>query len=106
MFALVLASLLAPPERFEFTEAHMGTRFRMVMYAPDEATASKAARAAFARVKQLDDIMSDYKPASELMQLCKKAGGPPVRVSDELFFVLEKAQELAKRAQELSNSLT
>jgi thiamine biosynthesis lipoprotein len=97
MFALMLTSLLAPPERFEFTEPHMGTRFRVVMYAPDEATASKAVKAAFARVKQLDDIMSDYKPASELMQLCKKAGGPPVHVSDELFYVLEKAQELSKR---------
>src|SRR5438132_339133 len=99
MFAIAVASLLAPLERFEFTEPHMGTRFRMVMYAPDEATASKAARAAFARIKHLDATMSDYKPASELMQLCKKAGGPLVRVSEELFFVLEKAQEMSRRSE-------
>ena len=46
MFAILMASLLAPLERHEFTEPHMGTRFRMVMYAPDKASASKAAKAA------------------------------------------------------------
>src|SRR5438128_1481722 len=46
-------------ERFAFEERHMGTLFRIVLYAPDEATAKKAARAAFERVAQLDGIMSD-----------------------------------------------
>jgi thiamine biosynthesis lipoprotein len=98
MLSILLASLVAPPtlERYTFTEPHMGTRFRILVYAPDEATANKAARAAFARIKQLDGIMSDYKPESELMRLCAKAGGPPVRVSEELFFVLEKAQQVAR----------
>src|SRR6266498_289706 len=83
-------------QRFTFSEPHMGTTFRIVLYAADEATAKKAAKAAFARVAELDGIMSDYRPTSELMQLCKKAGGAPVKVSDELFFVLRKAQEVAK----------
>src|SRR5262249_22764670 len=75
---------------------HMGTRFQLTMYAPDEATASKAARAAFARIAELDGIMSDYRPASELMRLCAKAGGDPVPVSPELFAVLDKAQEVSR----------
>ena len=41
--------------------------------------------------------MSDYKETSELMQLCRQAGGPPVRVSEDLFAVLARAQELAER---------
>ncbi len=101
MYSIVIASLLAAPpalERHSFTEPHMGTRFRVIVYAPDEATANRAARAAFERIKYLDATMSDYKPASELMQLCKKAGGPPVPVSDELFFVLDKAQDLARKS--------
>ena len=61
----------------------MGTKFRIVLYAADEATAKKASDAAFARIAELDGIMSDYKQASELMQLCKKAGGEPVPVSEE-----------------------
>jgi thiamine biosynthesis lipoprotein len=42
--------------------------------------------------------MSDYQSTSELMRLCAKAGGPPVAVSPELFFVLSRAQDAAKRS--------
>jgi thiamine biosynthesis lipoprotein len=87
----------APLERFTFAEVHMGTQFRIILYAPDEATASRAAKAAFARIAELDGIMSDYRPASELMRLCQKAGGEPVPVSDDLFTILAKAQELSRR---------
>jgi thiamine biosynthesis lipoprotein len=84
--------------RFTFTEPHMGTRFKIVLYAADEATANRASKAAFARIAALDGIMSDYKPTSELMQLCDKAGGPPVKVSEELFFVLERGQEVSRKS--------
>src|SRR5262249_55279804 len=99
---LLLTALIAtgdpvPPglERFEFSEPHMGTTFRIVLYAPDEATAKKAAQAAFARIAELNRIMSDYLQTSELMQLCKKAGGDPVPVSKELFDILTRAQEIS-----------
>jgi thiamine biosynthesis lipoprotein len=82
--------------RFTFQEPHMGTLFRIVLYAPDEASAKKAARAAFDRVAELNKIMSDYLADSELMQLCKKAGGPPTAVSDDLFKVLRQAQDIAR----------
>lgn len=83
--------------RFEFTQPHMGTRFRIVLYAADEETAKKAADSAFQRVAQLDDIMSDYKDTSELMRLCRQAGGEPVKVSPELLLILTRSQELAQR---------
>lgn len=86
----------APLKRYEFAEPHMGTMVRIVLYASDEAAAKKAAKAAFARVAELNAIMSDYSPTSELMKLCQKAGGPPVAVSVDLFEVLQKAQEFAK----------
>jgi thiamine biosynthesis lipoprotein len=82
--------------RFTFTEPHMGTTVRIVLYAPDEATAKKAAKAAFARIAELNAIMSDYQPTSELMKLCAKAGGPPAEVSVDLFEVLKKAEEFSK----------
>ena len=83
-------------QRFEFTEPHMGTTFRIVLYAPDEAIAKKAAKAAFARVAELNATMSDYQPTSELMRLCEKAGGAPVEVSADLFEVLRRSEEFAK----------
>jgi thiamine biosynthesis lipoprotein len=97
---LILAAPAAEPKltRYSYTEPHMGTAYKIIVYAPDEAAAKEAAAAAFARVAELDGIMSDYKPASELMKLCAKAGGDPVKVSDDLWTVLERAREVAKRS--------
>lgn len=82
--------------RFEYTEVHMGVQARLVLYAPDEAAAQQAARAAFDRLAALEDVMSDYRPTSELMRLCAAPAGTPVRVGDDLFAVLARAQELAR----------
>jgi FAD:protein FMN transferase len=82
--------------RFEYSEPHMGTTFRLVLYAADQALADRAAKAAFTRVAELDGRLSDYKQTSELMQLCQKAGGPPVAVSDDLFRVLEYGQVVSQ----------
>ena len=83
-------------KRFEFSEPHMGTTFRLIVYMHDEGEAKQASRAAFARVSELDNRLSDYKSTSELMQLCQKAGGPPTPVSEDLFRVLDYAQTVAK----------
>jgi thiamine biosynthesis lipoprotein len=96
-----LALLPAQPQtallkRYSFEERHMGTLFRIVLYAPDEEVAKKAAAAAFERIAQLDRIMSDYKDDSELMLLCKKAGSGPVPVSDDLLTVLQRAREISE----------
>jgi len=55
--------------------------------------------AAFERIEMLDHIMSDYRPDSELMRLSGQAGGSPVKVSADLFRVLEAAQELAEKTE-------
>src|SRR4051812_35080908 len=68
---MLATSCAAEPQRYTFTAVHMGTQFKIIVYAKNEATASKGVKAAFARIAELDGIMSDYKQASELMQLCK-----------------------------------
>ena len=86
--------------RFEFAEPHMGVSFKLVLYAADETLANRAARAAFDRVSALDRMMSDYDSASELSRLSQTAGqGKVVRVSDDLWRMLERSQELARQTQ-------
>jgi thiamine biosynthesis lipoprotein len=94
--ALPLRAASAAPERFEYAEPHMGTLVRLVLYAPDRAAAQAAAKAAFDRVRALDAALSDYRDSSELRQVSRQAGGPPVPVSDDLFRVLSAAQETAR----------
>jgi len=88
----------APLRRFEFTEPQMGMPFRIVLYAPDENLAAQAARAAFARVAELNQVLSDYEEQSELVLLNRSAGsGRDVPLSADLWRVLERAQQLAAR---------
>jgi homoserine O-acetyltransferase len=75
----------------------MGTTVRIVLYAPDASAAGGSAAAAFSRIAELDDRLTDYRETSELMALCRTAGGPPVDVSPDLFDVLAAAQRLAAR---------
>ncbi len=76
----------------------MGVQVRLVLYATDEASARAAAKAAFERVADLEDIMSDYRPSSELMRLCARAEQGPVHVSDALYCVLAYAKEVSERS--------
>ena len=74
----------------------MGTLVRITVYCttPDEARA--AFRDGFDRIRELDDALSDYKPESELSQITTRALGRPVRVSEDLFRVLQASQRLAE----------
>ncbi len=83
-------------QRFDYTEIIMGVEARVVLYAPDEIEARRAARAAFDRMAQLDAVMSDYRPDSELMRATRAASSGPVAISDDLCRVLVRAQELSE----------
>ena len=90
---------VAAGQRFQFNEPHMGTMFGLTLYAPDATAARRAAEAAFARVAELDRKLTDYDPQSELMQLCRHPSGVPVKVSAELFDVLQRAQRISALSQ-------
>lgn len=88
------------PQRYEFTQPRMGVPFTLTFYADDEHTATNAAAAAFERIEQLNAILSDYDPDSELNRLA--AGSPhdqPQPVSPELWTVLHAAQQLSRQSQ-------
>jgi thiamine biosynthesis lipoprotein len=82
--------------RFEYSKIYMGVRTRLVVYATDESAAVNACRAAFDRVGLVEDAASDYRPLSEVMQLCGSATTRPVRLSEDLFTLLSEGQKLAK----------
>jgi thiamine biosynthesis lipoprotein len=92
LLLLALTASAASLQRFEAVEPHMGTLVRIELYAPSQAAAAEAFHAAFARIAELDDILSDYKPESELNRLCASPGP----VSPDLFTVLQSAQKLAE----------
>ncbi len=106
LVATAVAQTRLPPEppataalvRYEFMAPHMGTLFRIVLFAPTASAAETAAAAAFARVAELNRIMSDYDANSEVMQLRRQPAGIAVAVSAELFDLLLRSQQLAEKS--------
>ncbi len=94
LIAVTVASATQDVRR-EYIELHMGVAVRVVVYAADDATARRAARAAYARIAELEQIMSDYRPQSEVRRLASRAGAE-VPVSEPLYAVLARALELAR----------
>lgn len=92
---LALALVAASLARYEAVEPHMGTLARIVVYADSEAQADAALRAAFARIREIDARLSDYKPESELNRISTER----VKVIDDLWRVLQFAQRLAQASE-------
>src|SRR5687768_676549 len=86
--AAVVNATPADLNRYEAVEPHMGTLVRITVYTPDERTAKAAFRAAFDRIRDLDAILSDFKPDSELNRIPKTAINRAMPVSEDLFTVL------------------
>ena len=64
----------------------MAVPVKIVLYAPDEPTATTAARAAFERIHELNGVLSDYDPESELRGLEVAAGeASPSRLATTCF---------------------
>ncbi len=94
----------APPDdlpsvRFEYERTEMAVPFKLVFYAVNQDAANGAAEGVFHRLRQLNGILSDYDPESELRRLCDTAGeGKIVPVSEDLWRVLVPAIAVAGRS--------
>ncbi|MEZ6116635.1 MAG: FAD:protein FMN transferase [Pirellulaceae bacterium] len=100
VFSVLAAPVLAtePDEpnqrRYSAAERHMGTQFELTAYACNESSAKHAFRAAFDRIAEIDQRLSNYKTDSELNQLCRSAPHQqPVPASADLCRVLSASLE-------------
>ncbi|MBP8255679.1 MAG: FAD:protein FMN transferase [Opitutaceae bacterium] len=75
----------------------MGTMFRLVFFASDATGAANAANAAFARVADINRVLSDYDPESEISRLERRQPGTAFATSSDLFHVLDRSQLIAER---------
>lgn len=72
----------------------MGTLARIVAHRATDA----AVQFAFARLRELDRCLSDYRPDSELNRVTAEAAQRPVALSPDLRAVLEYAQRVAQES--------
>ncbi|MHC4121787.1 MAG: FAD:protein FMN transferase, partial [Planctomycetota bacterium] len=81
----------APVEADGGYRAVMGTFARTVAVAKDSSVANSAVEVAFAQLRNVDELMSDYKSDSEISTVNREAYKSPVKVSRPTFEVLQKA---------------
>lgn len=87
-----------PPVRKDgtiYAEAYqMGTRFSINLWVGEQspAAAGVAIEAALAEIERIEQIMSEWRPSSELSQLNNAAGQASRLLSPELFEVLQRSK--------------
>jgi FAD:protein FMN transferase len=88
---LSFASLSAPAsaEWRQRTDAIMGTRIYVEVWTDDAAKGEAAIDAVMAEMRRIDELMSHYKPESQLSLINARAAQEPVQVDPELFDLIK-----------------
>jgi thiamine biosynthesis lipoprotein len=85
----ITASTFARADWMQRTEAIMGTRCYVELWADDPVKGNAAIDAVMTELRRIDDLMSHYKPESELSAINQHANERPVQVDKELFDLIK-----------------
>lgn len=96
MLLLFLPALRAETLRYESSAQAMGSLYTVAVYGEDRSQLSAAVQAALQEARRIDDLISNYKTDSELSEINRDAARHPVKVSTEVFDLLEKCQQYSR----------
>jgi thiamine biosynthesis lipoprotein len=82
--------------RIESSLDAMGSTFTIVAYDEDSNKLQQAVDIGFEEVRRLDALLSNYQPLSEWSRVNREAAERPVRVSPELFRLLEACRDYSR----------
>lgn len=103
MVGLFLSAAMAAPRtellRLEKSADAMGSTYTIELYGYDRIRMEAAADAAFDEVRQLDDLLSNYKPDSEWSEVNRRAAAGPMKISPELFRVLSACAGYSRESE-------
>ncbi len=85
--------------RLEKSADAMGSTYTIELYGYDRIRMEAAADAAFDEVRQLDDLLSNYKPDSEWSEVNRRAAAGPMKISPELFRVLSACAGYSRESE-------
>ena len=86
---LLVCAVPVHADWMERTEAIMGTRCYVELWADDPLKGNDAIDAVMAELRRIDNLMSHYKPESQLSQINQYANERPVQVDKELFDLIK-----------------
>lgn len=96
----VLLTLLAAPvahaDWFQREEAIMGTRVAVELWADDPVLGERAMATVIDEMRRTDELMSTYKPESQLSRLNEHGFERPVELDPGIIEVVERALEMSR----------
>ncbi len=78
------------------TQMHMGTLVTVTAVASDKSVGDRAVQEAFNEIKRLEQLLSTWRPDSELSRVNAEAGRQPVQVSRETVDLVVRSLEMAQ----------
>ena len=93
---LGLAPALAQADWHTREEAIMGTRVAVELWSEDAALAERAMDAVIAEMRRTDELMSTYRPESQLSQVNAHAHERPIVVDADIITVVERGLEMSR----------
>ena len=85
------------PETVTVAAEAMATRFEVALHGAPEAILRAAAEEALAEITRLEGMLSLYQPTIEIAQINNRGDREPVRVSPEVFSLLEHCVALGEQ---------
>ena len=77
----------------------MGTSISLIIWGDDEAKAAGVTRQVFDEFGRVDRLMSSWLPDSDVARINAAAGKKPVKVDEEVFQLIVRAMDMAKRTR-------
>jgi thiamine biosynthesis lipoprotein len=94
--ALALVATVAQAAWYQREDAIMGTRVAVELWSEDPALAERALQAVMAEMRRTDELMSHYKPESQLSAVNAHAAERPVAVDPTIAEVVARALEFSR----------
>lgn len=101
MLKILTALILMAPAGGDVTvrqEKHMGTYVTITISAAESKGVLAAIEAGFAEVKRLENVLSEWRPDSQISAVNRQAGKKAIKVGEEVFHVFEMAHEVSKKS--------
>lgn len=89
----------ADPLRFESHLEAMGGVYSLILYGQDRALLEAAANSAFEEIQRIDQMISNYKPASEWSEINRHAATRAVATSPDSFDLLAACLDYSRRSE-------
>jgi thiamine biosynthesis lipoprotein len=96
LFAASFASNAAHAEWISESQAIMGTRCAVELWSDDKSAGEAAITSVFDDMRRIDRLMSTWKEDTEISRVNREAGKHPVKISPELFKLLQTSVEYSE----------